>query len=99
MVGPGTVAASTTAAATGGGIDTSDIATLNDALGSAGVDLRVRIFLKFHCLVLQLNYTLQAEEESLHNPSISSLRSPRSTSGLAFAVSLRVLVRPLVHSP
>lgn len=26
------------------GIDTADIATLNDALGSAGVDLRVRLF-------------------------------------------------------
>jgi hypothetical protein len=26
-----------------GGMDTSDIATLNDALGSAGVDLRVRL--------------------------------------------------------
>lgn len=25
-----------------GGMDTSDVATLNDALGSAGVDLRVR---------------------------------------------------------
>ena len=34
-------AASTTAASGAGGMDTADIATLNDALGSAGVDLRV----------------------------------------------------------
>lgn len=27
---------------TSSGMDTSDVATLNDALGSAGVDLRVR---------------------------------------------------------
>ncbi|PPQ75519.1 hypothetical protein CVT26_012543 [Gymnopilus dilepis] len=33
-------AASTTAASSAGGMDTADIATLNDALGSAGVDLR-----------------------------------------------------------
>lgn len=35
-----TTATSTTAAAASG-VDTADVATLNDALGSAGVDLRV----------------------------------------------------------
>lgn len=35
-----TTAASATAAAASG-VDTADVATLNDALGSAGVDLRV----------------------------------------------------------
>jgi hypothetical protein len=44
-------------------MDTADIATLNDALGSAGVDLRV---LSLFFLYLPLSHTLrQAEEESL----------------------------------
>jgi hypothetical protein len=37
-----------TAQASSGGMDTSDIATLNDALGSAGVDLRVRSANQIH---------------------------------------------------
>lgn len=36
-----TPATAAPAAATGG-VDTSDLATLNDALGNAGIDLRVR---------------------------------------------------------
>lgn len=34
----------TNAQPSSGGMDTADIATLNDALGSAGVDLRVNYF-------------------------------------------------------
>lgn len=44
-------------------VDNTDVATLNDALGSAGVDLRVRLTL-CACVVIVLN-SLQAEEESL----------------------------------
>jgi hypothetical protein len=43
-------------------MDTSDVATLNDALGSAGVDLRVCILYSPHD---QLIHSIQAEEESL----------------------------------
>ena len=59
------------------GIDTADIATLNDALGSAGVDLRVSFFIMipFEMYLIKL---CQAEEESLqrtydqHNPTYRS---------------------------
>jgi len=37
-----TSAAGANANTSNSGMDTSDVATLNDALGSAGVDLRVR---------------------------------------------------------
>jgi hypothetical protein len=47
-------------------MDTSDVATLNDALGSAGVDLRVRYVLIHLSIYLHLTYPFyQAEEESL----------------------------------
>ena len=36
-----TATAGTSTAAAASGVDTADVATLNDALGSAGVDLRV----------------------------------------------------------
>ena len=51
-------------AATNNNVDTSDLSTLNDALGSAGVDLRVRPhYYLFPCLYKKK--TTQAEEETL----------------------------------
>jgi Transcription initiation factor TFIID component TAF4 family len=44
-------------------LDTADVATLNDAIGSAGVDLRVRALP--HRLLLTLKILSQAEEETL----------------------------------
>jgi len=43
---PATTAAIGQTSNTSGRMDTADVATLNDALGSAGVDLRVR-FIRF----------------------------------------------------
>lgn len=44
------IATTTTAATATSGVDTADVATLNDALGSAGVDLRVLPSLPFSLL-------------------------------------------------
>lgn len=49
--------------ASSGRMDNADVATLNDALGSAGVDLRVRLFSRFKAVDIDTRYTYRRKKK------------------------------------